>query len=62
MRILTDIELKSGYKKMVHVEGWNIGCCFHIVGIEDGVKKLITPKTRKIVYTKNNLLTTIGNS
>jgi len=62
MKIIPDEELYRGYKKMVHVDGWSVKRCFHFISIENGVKKLITPRTKRVYYTKNNLITTIKNS
>jgi hypothetical protein len=48
--------LDAGYRSMVHVDGWPSGCCFLYKGTDaEGVHTLITPKTRKIYTTKNNL-------
>lgn len=58
MIVIPDNVLKSGYRAMVHVEGWNRAATFMFLGIEDGKKKLITPKTKKVYYTTNNLIYT----
>lgn len=52
-------ELDSGWRYLVHVEGWNPATCFHYVKTEkDGTHVLSTPKTRRKVLTKNKLLRT----
>jgi len=50
--------LNKGYNAYVHVEGWNKAAVFVFVGFENGQKKLKTPKTNRILYTKNNLIYT----
>lgn len=62
MQIIPDTELKKGYKDLVHVEGWNKAATFHFLEFIGPKKKLITPKTRRIILTENNLLTTHKNN
>lgn len=59
--------LDAGYRSLVHVEGWGLGCCFHHVASEklgDGsiLHRLVTPKTRKQYSTTRNLIYTRKNS
>jgi hypothetical protein len=58
MNIISQDILDKGYNAYVHVEGWNKAACFYFLGMENGKKKLTTPKSRRIYYTNNNLLYT----
>lgn len=58
MKIIPYDILNKGYNSYVHVEGWNKAAVFVFIGIENGKKKLKTPKTNRIIYTDNNLLYT----
>jgi len=58
MNIIPTDVLNKGYNAYVHVEGWNKAAVFVFVGFENDQKKLKTPKTNRILYTKNNLIYT----
>ena len=53
---------RSGYKGLVHVEGWKVGGQFLYKGTTDGEHTLETPKTRKIYKTTNRLLYVRNNT
>ncbi len=61
MVVIPQSVLNEGYNKLVHVENFNRGACFNYVNTVDGEHTLITPKTRRVVKTKNNLLYTERN-
>lgn len=44
------------WRKLVHVEGWNPGCKFHVVSTANGLHTLRTPKTDRRYQTRNALL------
>ena len=49
--------LENNPPKSVHVEGWNFACVFIYLGTDKyGIHKLMTPKTRRVYYTDNDLL------
>jgi hypothetical protein len=58
MKVIPQDILNKGYNAYVHVEGWNKAACFVFLGMENGQKKLKTPKSNRIYYTYNNLLYT----
>jgi hypothetical protein len=58
MNIIPIDVLNKGYNSYVHVEGWHKAAVFLFVGIENGQKKLKTPRTNRVLYTNNNLLYT----
>ncbi len=59
--VIPQAKLDSGYKGLVHVEGWNPGACFQYKGTVNGQHILMTPKTKKVYNTSNCLLYTKKN-
>ena len=53
--------LDQGYKKQVHVEGWNKACTFHYLETINGSHHIITPKSKKEFWVRANLLYTNKN-
>ena len=53
--------LDRGYRKPVHVEGWNKACRFFYVSTENGVHTLRTQK-KKVYQTSNRLYATKRNA
>ncbi len=57
--IIPETDLRKGYRNMVHVRGWTKGACFLFLGFDEFNNKILkTPRTNKIVKTKNDLFYT----